>query len=121
MCHLYIGNGPLITGFGINGNNLDTATRSYLSSSIVVHCTTSDTSPSTTVKWFFSNGTGVGAASRGSNIGVYAYGNGTTVLDLGITRALTYCEGGRYTCVVNTTTGRNERRIFHLTVGSESN
>ena len=85
-----------------------------------MHCTTHDTSPSTTVEWFYSNRTRVGVASSGSNIGVYKYSNGTTVLDLGITRGLTYCEGGRYTCVVNTTAGRSERRIFHLTVGSKS-
>ena len=114
-----IGNGPLITGFGINGDNLDTATRSYLSNWIAVHCTTQDSSPNTTVEWFFANGTRVGVAVRGSNVGVYKFGNGTTVLDLGIIRGLTYCEGGRYTCVVNTTTGHSERRNFHLYVGSE--
>lgn len=120
LFNITIGNGPLITGFGINGNNLAIATRSYLSSWIAVHCTTPDTSPNTTVEWFFANGTRIGPAYRGSNIGVYKFGNGTTVLDLGIIRGLTYCEGGRYTCVVNTTTGRSERRLFHLYVGSES-
>ena len=108
----------LITGFGINGNNLDVATRSYFSGPIRVHCIARDGSPNTTVEWFFPNGTEV---RRSSNIGVQSYSNGTTVLQLGIYRGLlTYCEGGRYTCVVNTTSGRSERRTFHLKIGSKS-
>ena len=107
----------LITGFGINGNNLDVATRSYFSSPVRVHCIARDASPNTTVEWFFANGTKV---IRSSNIGVLTYSNGTTVLQLGIYRgALTYCEGGKYTCVINTTSGRSEKRTFHLQIGSE--
>ena len=107
----------LITGFGIYGNNLDVATRSYFSRSISVHCTARDASSNMTIEWFFANGTKV---KRSSNIGVLKYSNGTTVLQLGINRgALTYCEGGKYTCVVNTTSGRSEKRTFHLKIGSE--
>ena len=114
---LIVGDQTLITGFGINGNNLDVATRSYYSRSVNVHCTARETS-NTTVEWFFANGTKVG---RSSNIGVLKYSNGTTLLQLGFIRgALTYCEGGKYTCVVNTTSGRSEKRTFHLQIGSES-
>lgn len=110
----------LITGFGINGNSLDVVTRSYSSSSIRVHCIARDGSPNTTVEWFYANGTKVRQSSR-SNIGVQSYSNGTAVLQLGVYRgSLTYCEGGRYTCVVNTTSGRSEKRTFHLKIGSKS-
>ena len=123
LCIITIGDGPLITGFGINGNNLDVVTKSYSSSSssrIYVHCTTRDTSSNTTVEWFFANGTKVGTAVGGSNIGVDKFSNGTTMLKVGIERGLRYCEGGKYTCVVNTTSGRSEKRTFHLSIGSKS-
>ena len=102
---------------------MDLVTRSYFGSGIYVHCTTRDTSPNTTVEWFFSNGTKVRArtaTSSQSNVGVVNFGNGTTALQLGASRGLTYCEGGKYTCAVNTTSGRSERRTFHLKVGSKS-
>ena len=90
---------------------------SYYSSPIHGHCIARDASPNMTVEWFFANGTKV---RRSSNIGVLAYSSGTTVLQLGVYRGfLTYCEGGRYTCVVNTTSGRSEKRTFHLKIGSK--
>ena len=112
-------NRSLITGFGINGNGLDKVTRSLYSSRIYVHCSTSLTT-NATIQWQFVNGSRIGTVSGSNNVREQRYSNGTNVLVIGSRRSLTYCEGGMYTCVVNTTSGRREKRTFHLVIGSKS-
>ena len=107
---------PLIIGFGINGNGVDKAIKRAYQNGIQVHCTVSNDPSITITDWFFSNGSKVGLA--GSNFREGHYNNGTTVLQIGVDRWLTYCDGGNYTCVVNTTSGRTEKRSFHLLIGS---
>ena len=82
-----------------------------------VYCTTSNNPSITTTDWFFANGSKVGIVSSSFREG--HYGNGTTVLQIGINRRLSFCDGGNYTCVVNTTSGRTERRSFHLIINSK--
>ena len=91
-------------------------TKQTYQNGIQVHCTVSSDPTITTTDWFFSNGSKVGLA--GSNFREGHYNNGTTVLQIGIDHWLTYCDGGNYTCVVNTTSGRIEKRSFHLLIGS---
>ena len=117
--HLNAVHDPLIVGFGIYGNDLDKVTRSTFTYGFEVHCTTSNDPNITTTDWFFANGTKVGLVS--SNFREGHYGNGTTVLQIGINRRLSYCDGGNYTCVVNTTSGRTERRSFRLAIGCKHN
>lgn len=83
---------------------------------IHVHCTVSNDPSITTTDWFFANGSKVGLVD--SNFREGHYNNKTTVLQIGVGRLLTYCDGGNYTCVVNTTSGRTERRSFHLLIRS---
>ena len=108
---------PLIVGFGVYGNDLDKVIRQTYNYGFEVHCTTSNDPNITTTNWYFANGTKVGIVS--SNFREGHYGNGTTVLQIGVDRRLSYCDGGNYTCVVNTTSGRTERRSFRLTIGSK--
>ena len=109
---------PLIVGFGVYGNNVDKVMRYIYSYGLEVHCTTSNKPSITTTDWFFANGSKVGI--KNSNFREGHYGNGTTVLQIGINRRLSFCDGGNYTCVVNTTSGRIERRNFRLVIGSKS-
>ena len=113
----YVVHDPLIVGFGVYGNELDKVTRTTSTYGFEVHCTTSDDPSITTTDWFFANGSKVGLVS--SNFREGHYGNGTTVLQIGIGRRLSYCDGGNYTCVVNTTSSRTEKRSFRLTIGSK--
>ena len=107
---------PLIIGFGIDGDGIDKATkREYDYGPIQVHCTVSNDPSITTTDWFFANGSKVGLVD--SNFREGHYNNGTTVLQIGIDRQLTYCDGGNYTCVVNTTSDRMEKRSFYLVIG----
>ena len=106
---------PIIIGFGINGNGIDKVTKRDYQNGIQVHCTVSNDPSITTTDWFFANGSKVGLVD--SNFREGHYNNGTTVLQIGIDRQLTYCDGGNYTCVVNTTSGRMEKRNFHLLIG----
>ena len=120
LCFKYTGHRSLITEFGINGDGIDKVTRSLHSSRIYVHCTPrSDEVTNATAEWFFANGTRVGARP-GSTLREQQYTNGTTVLVIGFSSTLSYCDGGFYTCVVNSTSGRSEKRTFHLRVGSKS-
>jgi hypothetical protein len=107
---------PLIIGFGINGDGIDKVTKQTYNSGIHVHCTVSSDPSITATDWFFANGSKVGLSDLNFREG--HYNNGTTVLQIGVGRALTYCDGGNYTCVVNTTSGRTERRSFHLLIRS---
>ena len=109
---------PLIVGFGVYGNNVDKIMRSTSTYGLEVHCTTSNDPSITATNWFFANGSKVGLAT--SNFREGHYGNGTTVLQIGLNRWLSFCDGGNYTCVVNTTSGRTERRTFRLIIGSKS-
>ena len=110
----------LITEFGINGDGIDEVTRSLYSRRIYVHCTPrNDEVTNSTAEWFFANGTRVGARP-GSTRRVERYTNGTKVLIVGFSSTLNYCDGGFYTCVVNSTSGRSEKRTFHLRIGSKS-
>ena len=70
------------------------------------------------IGWYFANGTEVGTSSL-SSVTQERDSNGTAVLEIGSSRGLTYCDGGMYTCVVNTTSGRSEKRVFHLRIGSK--
>ena len=45
--------------------------------------------------------------------------NGTAVLQIADNRLLSYCDGGTYTCVVNTTSGYFETRNFTLIINSK--
>ena len=107
---------PLIIGFGINGDGIDKVTKSRYNYGIHVHCTVSNDPSITTTDWFFANGSKVGLVDANFREG--HYNNGTTVLQIGTSRRLAYCDGGNYTCVVNTTTGRMQTRNFHLLIGS---
>ena len=107
---------PLIIGFGINGNGIDKVIKRTYQYGIQVHCTVSNDPSVTTTDWFFANGSKVGLAD--SNFREGHYNNGTTVLQIGTDRYLSYCDGGNYTCVVNTTSGRTEKRSFHLLINS---
>ena len=91
-------------------------TKQTYSYGIQVHCTVSNDPSITTTDWFFANGSKVGLVD--SNFREGHYNNGTTVLQIGIGRRLTYCDGGNYTCVVNTTSGSTEKRSFHLLIRS---
>ena len=110
---------PLIIGFGINGDSVDKVTKQTYNYGIQVHCTVSNDPSITTTDWFFANGSKVGLVD--SNFREGHYNNGTTVLQIGVGRRLTYCDGGNYTCVVNTTSGRIEKRSFHLLIRSMLN
>ena len=110
----------LITEFGINGDGIDKVMRYLYSSTIYVHCTPrNDVITNATAEWFFENGTRVGTRS-GSTHREQQYTNGTIVLVVGFDSLLSYCDGGFYTCVVNSTSGRNEKRTFHLLIDSKS-
>ena len=118
-CFCFSGNRSLITDFGLNGDGTDKVTRSLYTSSVNVHCTVRQgVSENTTVGWFFANGTKVNT-STSLSVTQREYNNGTTVLKIGSSRGLTYCEGGMYTCVANTDSGRSETRTFHLLIGSK--
>ena len=85
-----------------------------------MHCTPrSDESTNATAEWFFANGTRVGTRP-GSTRREELYTNGTKVLVIGFGSPLSYCDGGFYTCVVNSTSGCSEKRTFHLRIGSKS-
>ena len=116
-CNLCVAHDPLIIGFGINGNGIDKVTRSRYNYGIHVHCTVSKDPSIITTDWFFANGTKVGLVDVNFHEGHYI--NGTTVLHIGTGRRLTYCDGGNYTCVVNTTSGRMQKRSFYLFIGSK--
>ena len=107
---------PLIIGFGINGNGIDKVTKQTYNSGFNVHCTVSSDPSITTTDWFFANGSKVGLSDLYFREG--HFNNGTTVLQIGVDRSLTYCDGGNYTCIVNTTSGRTEKRSFHLLIRS---
>ena len=107
---------PLIIGFGINGNGIDKVTKQTYNSGIHIHCTISNDPSITTTDWFFANGSKVGLSDL--NFRERHYNNGTMVLQIGVGRSLTYCDGGNYTCIVNTTSGRTEKRSFHLLIRS---
>ena len=107
----------MIVGFGVYGNELDKAIKYTYNNGFEVHCTTSNNPNITSTDWFFANGSKVGIVS--SNFREGHYGNRTTVLQIGVGRQLSYCDGGNYTCVVNTTSGRTERRSFRLIIGSK--
>ena len=107
---------PLIIGFGINGNGIDKVTKQTYNSGIHVHCTVSSDPSIITTDWFFANGSKIGLSDLNFREG--HYNNGTTVLQIGVDRSLTYCDGGNYTCIVNTTSGRTEKRSFHLLIRS---
>ena len=108
---------PLIIGFGINGDGIDKVTKYGYNYGIQVHCTVSKDPSIITTDWFFANGSKVGLVDANFREG--HYNNGTTVLQIGSSRRLTYCDGGNYTCVVNTTSGRMQKRSFHLLIGSK--
>ena len=113
------GNRTLITGFGINGNGIDKVTRYFYGSRVYVQCTTGgEESVNASIGWYFANGTAVGTSSL-SSVTQERDSNGTAVLEIGSSRGLTYCDGGMYTCVVNTTSGRSEKRVFHLRIGGK--
>ena len=94
---------------------MDKVSRSRYSNGFSVHCTTSNDSSITSTDWYFSNGTKVGLVDPYFREG--HHNNGTTALEIGVGRYLSYCDGGNYTCVVNTTSGRTENRSFHLLIG----
>ena len=45
--------------------------------------------------------------------------NRTAVLQIGLNRHLSFCDGGNYSCVVKTNSSRIESRSFHLVIGSK--
>lgn len=106
---------PLIVGFGVYGNGVDKVTRNSYNFGLEIHCTTRNDPSIISTDWYFANGTKVGLVDLNFREG--HYGNGTTVLQIGLNRRLSSCDGGNYTCVVNTTTGHVEKRSFHLLIG----
>ena len=105
----------MINKFGIYGNSVDKMTGYTHSDGLSIHCTISSDPSITSTDWYFSNGTKVGVVYP--HFREEHYNNGTTALHIGIDRSLSYCDGGNYTCVVNTTSGRTENRTFYLLIG----
>ena len=109
---------PLITEFGLYGSGVDKLIRYTFNNGLQVHCTTSSDPSIVRTDWYFANGTKVGLVDSNFREGHYLH-NKTTVLQIGLNRRLTYCDGGNYTCVVQTNSSRTESRSFHLLIGSE--
>ena len=82
---------------------------------LVAHCSTGK--PNVQIDWFFENGTKVGITDRNLREGHYP--NGTTVLQIAVSRRFNPCDGGVYICVANDTVGNVERRNFSLTINSK--
>ena len=111
---------PLITEFGYNGNGLDRATiyRSFFRNGRVrIHCTAGNTTHVTT-DWYYSNGTRIGVRDRNFRAGHFS--NGTSMLQIAEYRALSFCDGGNYTCIANSTVGPEyEKRTFTLIINGK--
>ena len=106
---------PLIVEFGIYGSGVDKVTRYTYNYGFQVHCTTSRDPSITTYNWYFGNGTKVGLRNANFREGYYP-DNKTLVLQIGLNRHLSFCDGGNYTCVVKTNSSRTENRSFHLLI-----
>ena len=116
---LFTGFDPLITDFGYNGNDLDKVTlyRSrYRYGRVRIHCTIRN-STIASVDWFFSNGSKIGATDRNFRAGHHP--NGTAMLEIANNRPLSYCDGGTYTCIANTTSDHFETRNITLLINSK--
>ena len=109
---------PLIVEFGIYGSGVDKVTRYTYNNGFQVHCTTSRDPSITTTDWYFGNGSKVGLVDANFREGHYP-DNRTTVLQIGLNRYLSFCDGGNYSCVVKTNSSRTESRSFHLLIGSK--
>ena len=109
---------PLIKEFGYNANGLDRATLYtyfYRYGRVRIHCTPGNIT-STTVDWYYAiNGTRIGVRDRNFRAGHYP--NGTAMLQIADYRRLSYCDGGNYTCIANSTSGAYEKRNFSLIIG----
>ena len=115
-----IGFDPLITEIGYNGNGLDKATlhpfiQYILYGGVNVLCTSRNTTHAP-ADWYYANGTRIGVRDR--NFRVVHFPNGTAMLQVAHYRRLSYCDGGNYTCIINTTSGHYETRTFNLVVDS---
>ena len=109
-----VGYDPLITDFGYHGNGLDKAVLyRWNSDRINIHCTSSNATHAP-ANWYFSNGTRIGVRDRNFRAGHFP--NGTAMLQIAHYRSLSYCDGGNYTCIINTTSGHYETRTFNLVV-----
>lgn len=113
---------PLIKEFGYNANGLDRVTLYtsyfYRFGRVRIHCTPHN-STHTTTDWYYTNGTRIGVRDRNFRAGHYS--NGTAMLQIADYRALSYCDGGNYTCVANSTSGAYEKRTFSLIIGCKMN
>ena len=107
---------PIITHFGYYGNGLDRYISSYPYDRVHIHCATSN-STHAPADWFFANGTRVGVRDRNFQAGHFT--NGTAVLQIANNRSLRFCDGGTYTCIVNTTSGHFETKNFTLVINSK--
>ena len=108
---------PLITKFGYHANGLDRVTLYtyfYRYGRVRIHCTPGNTTHTTT-DWYYTNGTRIGV--RDINFKAGHYSNGTAILQIAEYRTLSYCDGGNYTCIANSTSGAYEKRTFSLIIG----
>ena len=108
---------PLIKEFGLNGNGLDRATLYlyyfYQYGRLRIHCTPYN-STHTTTDWYYTNGTRIGVRDRNFRAGHFT--NGTAMLQIADYRPLSYCDGGNYTCIANSTSGVYQKRTFSLII-----
>ena len=87
----------------------------YQTNRVHIFCGTGNTTHAP-ADWYFSNGTRIGVRNR--NFIVDYFPNGTAVLKIAETLPLNYCDGGIYTCIVNTTT-HFEMRNFSLIINGK--
>jgi hypothetical protein len=92
----------MISRFGLYGNGQDRVvlSSSYRRGRVKIICATKN-STDAPPDWFFRNGTRIGFRNR--NLKVTQSSDGTAVLRIADYRPLSYCDGGTYTCIVNTT------------------
>lgn len=81
-----------------------------------IHCTASNAT-SVQTNWYFPNGTVIGVVDRNFKAGHFS--NGSAVLQIAEYRSLSYCDGGNYTCIANSSSGQLERRTFMLVIDCE--
>ena len=119
MTSIPTGFDPLIIEFGLNGNGLDRArlyTYYYGYGRVNIHCTSSNATHAPADWYYSTNGTRIGVRDRNFRAGHFP--NGTAMLQIAHYRRLSYCDGGNYTCIINTTSGHYETRTFNLIIDS---